>query len=126
LSVLHANGAGPLTFCASATRTSHPEFVQRVVDEPRAVHRLDHPTHKRRLHARASRQAAQAVGVGRRLRSNRACNMKTASSSSLLRGTLSVPPRRPSFIAVQRKSQPRRLALSLLASKQAWCTLSAG
>ena len=42
LSVLHASGASPLTFCASATSTSQPCATELVVHEPRAVHRLHH------------------------------------------------------------------------------------
>jgi hypothetical protein len=42
LSVLQARGASPLTFCASAISTDHPAGLERVVDEPRSGHRLDH------------------------------------------------------------------------------------
>jgi hypothetical protein len=90
----------------------------------RAVHRLDHPPHAKGVHAGASCQAAQPVGVGRRgplvddLRLATAGTRRSsfdsgpvqratrrgASSTSLLGDMLSVPPRRPSFIAVQSRS----------------------
>jgi hypothetical protein len=41
-------------------------LFELVVNEPRAVHRLDHAADPRALHRGAGRQAAQPVGIGRR------------------------------------------------------------
>jgi hypothetical protein len=41
-------------------------LFELVVDEPRAVHRLDHPAHRPAPHAGARGHTAQAVRVGRR------------------------------------------------------------
>src|ERR687897_2333287 len=115
LSVLHANGASPLTFCASATSTSQPSsssvsctnrapFIDSITARTRPA-----PTRIARW-ARPSASGAAAIcatsspasstrhtSSRRRLRSNPACNMRVG----LVDDTLSVPPTRPSFIAVQ-------------------------
>jgi hypothetical protein len=95
--------------------------------QTRAVHRLDHRAHP--MPSKTHRQAAQAIGVRRRrgLSDQLAAlveqtdvqststqiqssvqHERWASSSSLLNSTLSVAPRRPPFIAVQRDSYRRR------------------
>jgi len=38
---------------------------QLIVDEPRAVHRLDHPPHRLPIHRNAARQPIQAIPVRR-------------------------------------------------------------
>jgi hypothetical protein len=42
-----------------------PELLERVMDEPRPGHRLDHAAHRQPIATDAPRQAAQAVGVRR-------------------------------------------------------------
>ena len=96
------------------------ELFERVVHEPRAGHRLDHRPH--RLPSQALGEMAQPVGVRRRGRLRRPARRprragrrragvdsdpiqratyERASSCSLLDDTPSLPPRRPSFIAVR-------------------------
>src|SRR3954465_3920232 len=66
LSVLHANGARPLTLVASAISTSQPCSSRRSCTNRAPFIELDLPADRRRPHRRARREAAQAVGIGRR------------------------------------------------------------
>jgi hypothetical protein len=66
LSVLQANGAGPFDLGGVGDQHAPAALLERVVDEARAVHRIDHPADRPRPHRRPGREAAQPVGVGRR------------------------------------------------------------
>ena len=63
LSVLHASGASPLTFCASATSTSQPCGRELVVHEPGPVHRLHHTPHRLAIHRHPAGEPVQAVAI---------------------------------------------------------------
>ena len=62
-SVLQASGASPLDLLRVRDQHLPAVLLERVVHEPRAVHRLDHRAHPPTSQSRG--QAAQAVGVRR-------------------------------------------------------------
>jgi hypothetical protein len=65
LSVLQASGASPLTLRVGDEHIP-AELLERVVHEPRAVHRFDHRPHRLTVLHHAADETAQPVGVRRR------------------------------------------------------------
>ena len=125
LSVLHASGARPLTLAASAISTSQPSASRRsCTNRAPVIDSITRP-HRPLVTPHPARQAKQAVGIGRRreLLDDLASRRQQAdidlaatqiqSSVQHERGpprarssvnTRSVPPGRPSFMAVQSTS----------------------
>ena len=121
------------------------QSLERVVHEPRAGHRLDHPAHRQPIAADTARQAPQALGVRRRgelldhfrmLREQADIEpVATQIQSSVQHedgpprarssvDTRSVSPGRPSFIAFQTSSERARQAVRqdrCFAKKQVSC-----
>ena len=62
MSVLHASGANPLTF---GDQNLPAKLLQRVVNEARAGHRLDHRTHGLAMVPDTAHKTAQTVAVRR-------------------------------------------------------------
>ena len=134
LSVLHASGARPLTFCASAISTDQPccsrvswTILAPVIDSITAHTGSQWTSSMRRASLLRSRhQAARRAGPDalpdRRAGKHQAsfdsdqvqrATCKRASSRLVLDDKRSLPPRRPSFMAVRsrrlRVPAPRRL-----------------
>jgi hypothetical protein len=68
LSVVHANGASPVDLLRVRDQHLPTKLLQRVVHEPRPVHRLDHRPHPRRGNPPGEMAQPVRVRRGRKLR----------------------------------------------------------